>query len=444
MSVYRVSSSKSSDSIFPKVRPTLDLNFANSKTLDPRITFTRSSGGSYVGADGFIKYAGVNEPRFNHDPVTGESLGLLIEEQRTNLLTYSEAYLGNWSLSNLTISEETIAGPAGTIPYSKITLGVFGPPSSTTDYGSTASVSRTTTILSSGSLWTASVYVKAGTARYVYFAKQYLNSNIDGLYFDLQTGRISTGSSFPVSNGKIQNVGNGWYRISIYGTEVGPGGSNSVRIVPMTTFTPLFAANGLRLYTGNLETMYLYGVQYEAGFFPTSYIPTTSATVTRNADVASITGTNFSSWYNNSLGTFILNSKLLPGSGSQFGSGAETFINGSNTPNGLSIMPNYLNGGYARVEFPLNGDYNERGIGSNILNYSNEVKMAVAIQDNNVGLSVNGVSYNSITNKTIAQNVTAIRIGAGRSGANFLDGTISRLTYWPKRLPNSQLQALTR
>jgi hypothetical protein len=65
---------------FPNVLPTLDLDFANSKTLDPRIDFTRASGGSYVGADGLIKYAGVNEARFDHDPVTGESLGLLVEE----------------------------------------------------------------------------------------------------------------------------------------------------------------------------------------------------------------------------------------------------------------------------------------------------------------------------------------------------------------------------
>jgi hypothetical protein len=52
MSVYRVGGNKSSQNVFPSVRPTLDLDFANSKTLDPRITFTRASGGSYVGADG--------------------------------------------------------------------------------------------------------------------------------------------------------------------------------------------------------------------------------------------------------------------------------------------------------------------------------------------------------------------------------------------------------
>jgi hypothetical protein len=438
MSVYRVSSSKSSDSIFPKVRPTLDLNFANSKTLDPRITFTRSSGGSYVGADGLIKYAGVNEPRFDHDPVTGESLGLLIEEQRTNLLTYSEAHLGNWSLSNLTISEETIAGPAGTIPYSKITLGVFGPPSSTTDYGSTASVRRTTTILSSGSLWTASAYVKAGTARYVYFAKQYLNSSSDGLYFDLQTGRISTGSSFPVSNGKIQNVGNGWYRISIYGTEVGPGGSNSVQIVPMTTFTPLLAANGLRLYTGNRETMYLYGVQYEAGFFPTSYIPTTTAAVTRAADVAQITGTNFSSWYNQSQGTVFTSTKLLSSAADDKDYGAY-FAAGSDTA--TRIRHDYAGAGGVLTGLNIYSDAASL-VGNATLTFSSTVRRtASAVQAGNIAFSANGAiatSTSTLMPSTVDRLFLTGRLGSG------LNKTIARLTFWPKRLPNAQLQALTR
>jgi hypothetical protein len=72
-------SSNTTELNYPKVRPTLDLNFARVKELYPIITFTRASGGSYVGADGLIKLAGVNEPRFDHDPYTGESLGFLVE-----------------------------------------------------------------------------------------------------------------------------------------------------------------------------------------------------------------------------------------------------------------------------------------------------------------------------------------------------------------------------
>ena len=69
---------------YPSIRPTLDLNFAATKTLDRRITFTRDSVGTYTDETGYVKYASNNVPRFDHDPTTGESLGLLIEESRTN------------------------------------------------------------------------------------------------------------------------------------------------------------------------------------------------------------------------------------------------------------------------------------------------------------------------------------------------------------------------
>ena len=74
--------------------PSLMLNFAREKSLEDQIsgkdliTFTRSSVGTYVGADGLIKTAAADEPRFDHD-ANGNCLGLLIEEQRTNLITQS-------------------------------------------------------------------------------------------------------------------------------------------------------------------------------------------------------------------------------------------------------------------------------------------------------------------------------------------------------------------
>jgi len=77
---------------FPNIRPSLDLRFALAKKLDPRITFTRGSTGTYFGSDGLMRTAAANEPRFDHDPVTGQSLGLLVEESRQNLLTYSNDY----------------------------------------------------------------------------------------------------------------------------------------------------------------------------------------------------------------------------------------------------------------------------------------------------------------------------------------------------------------
>ena len=73
---------------YPTIKPSLNLNFARSRALDPRITFTRASVGTYVGRDGLIKTASENEPRFDHDPETLESLGLLLEEPRTNIAEY--------------------------------------------------------------------------------------------------------------------------------------------------------------------------------------------------------------------------------------------------------------------------------------------------------------------------------------------------------------------
>jgi hypothetical protein len=67
------------------LRPSLNLDFANSKQLDPRITFYRNSIATYYDSKGILRYANHNEPRFDHDPVTGESKGLLIEETEDNI-----------------------------------------------------------------------------------------------------------------------------------------------------------------------------------------------------------------------------------------------------------------------------------------------------------------------------------------------------------------------
>ena len=110
---------------FPEEGPTLNLNFAGSRTLDPRITFTRtqttSNGSTYMGRDGLIKYAGPDEPRFDHRYVNGEieSLGLLIEEMRQNLLDYS-ANFNNWSKVRSYISGVNVLSPDGTETANKL------------------------------------------------------------------------------------------------------------------------------------------------------------------------------------------------------------------------------------------------------------------------------------------------------------------------------------
>ena len=78
--------------LYPTVRPTLNLDFAKTKVLDPRITYTRASTATFVGSNGLIQTAASGAARFDHNPTTGESLGLLVEEARTNRVTYSEQF----------------------------------------------------------------------------------------------------------------------------------------------------------------------------------------------------------------------------------------------------------------------------------------------------------------------------------------------------------------
>lgn len=98
------------------------MNFAKTKVLDPRIAFIRNSGGSYVGPDGLIRYAGVNEPRFDHDPVTGESLGLFIEKEGNNsVLQSSNINSTYWSSRRLVFDTNSEIAPDGTLTATKIT-----------------------------------------------------------------------------------------------------------------------------------------------------------------------------------------------------------------------------------------------------------------------------------------------------------------------------------
>ena len=110
---------------YPSRRPTLDLNFAATKTLDRRITFTRDGQGTYVGEDGLVKYATNNTPRFDHNPTTGESLGLLIEEARTNILGLTSNLAGdsgtNWDGVGGSISVNQTTAPDGTTTAASFT-----------------------------------------------------------------------------------------------------------------------------------------------------------------------------------------------------------------------------------------------------------------------------------------------------------------------------------
>lgn len=254
----------------PTIRPSLDLDFANSKMLDPRITFSRANTASYYDSDGLLKYAAINQPRFDHNPATGESLGLLIEEPRTNILTYTEDFSATvWGKGNTYISVNATTAPDGTFTADKFYADA-------TNAGHFLAYNLGT--LSAGT-YTISLYVKSAGSTKGYFQIYSANGNAS-VEFDLTSGIYNAAAGV---NATKQDVGNGWYRFSITGTF--PAEGAAVYIVARDS-------SGNFSYTGDgYSGFYIWGAQIEQASFATSYIPS-KQTFTSRASTATYTDVN--------------------------------------------------------------------------------------------------------------------------------------------------------
>jgi hypothetical protein len=232
MSKFKVSSSKSSILSYPTAKPELSLDFVNTpEGIDPAYSFTRNSAATYVGPDGFIKTAAVNQPRFDFDPVTGDVKGLLVEESRTNLLTYSTTFDVAWTDTNITRNTTTALAPDGTNSALRVTAG-----------NDNATIIRNSAVGSTNTR-TFSIYLRRVSG----------SGNIQFTW--------NGGSSWVTIT---QSITNTWSRFILI--------TNSVN-----------HRVGLRIVTTG-DSIELWGSQLEVGFSVSSYIPTTTTTVTRQPD----------------------------------------------------------------------------------------------------------------------------------------------------------------
>jgi len=272
---------------FPAISPSLNLNFARSKTLDPRITFSRTSTATRVNEQGLVEVVSADIPRFDHEYENGviKSLGLLVEEERSNLLTYS-ADFNNWSKIRSYISGVNVISPDGTESANKIVE----------DNSLGTHYVRKLPTVSADAVCAISVYVKSAQrsqfAIHTYGSNGW-NASLTAIY-DLPTGNI-TGTN--AENCTINAVGNGWYRATYIATKNSTSGTANVDFYT--------ALNGNVSYQGdNSSGIYLWGAQLEEGAFPTSYIPTTASTATREPDRAVIEGSNFTDIFNTNFNNF--------------------------------------------------------------------------------------------------------------------------------------------
>ena len=400
---------------YPTVLPTLDLDFANSKTLDPRITFTRASGGSYVGADGYIKFAGVNEARFDHNPSTGESLGLLVEEARTNLFLRSQDLLTSPNLSGATLGD-----------FFTSTVDALPSPSGSTNetvkFVSTPTTSQGLFLRQGGLSLTAQTYT---VSVYVYVPTQAGVTNWQMLW-DYADSADSVQTT-------TQTTFDRWVRISAPTT-----------LTSTRSFIDFkFRINNSGAPTTSGITLYAWGAQLEAGAFPTSYIPTEASTRTRAADNASITGKNFSEWYRPDEGTLFAQFKSELSITNNIWSinnyPATTFATTTNyfrllTLSNIIHTQYYVGGTNLYPQFSLAN------------NNSQKVTQSYNINSSPIISALNGtIGTGSGNIYATSPGFNQLEFGKNTDARTTIGQyTISRLTYYPKRLTNSQLQALTK
>jgi hypothetical protein len=413
---------------FPEEGPTLNLNFAGSRTLDPRITFTRTSSATFMGRDGLVKIAPANSARFDHryNSTTGEveSLGLLVEGARTNLVTNSQG-TGmddpNWGTNSNSViiqTNSTIA-PDGTLTANKVSASTV----SELHLFNSNIFSAT-----SGTTYTFSCFFKPEELSWVYFRTGGTPFGSNGFIFNITDGSLGVQVNTLDSSPIIVKYPNNWYKISITKTATSTGNGLLQIIVPNGNSTSIFSGD-------EISGFYVWGAQVEVGAFPTSYIPTTTSTVTRTADDASITGSNFSSWYNQSEGTIFLSGKSITPSTYYSIEQGRSSVNNSIL---LGVAPSNLT---FRVRGP-----SATTQASFVLSPAETTKKYIGTYKlDSFNAAADGViSGNDDTSGTPPSPQDNLKIGYNGTANSTMNGTISQLTYYPNRLSNSQLITLTK
>jgi len=406
--------------------PTLNLQFALNKTLTPVAgpapSFSRASTGTYFNASGVLTSASINTPRFDHVYSGGQwvSRGLLIEEQRTNGFLRSNEFsnAATWFTSNNLVSTDSTTSPDGTIAF-KVTP--------TTSSSAEKNIFQLATI--ANSLNTHSIYVKSGTQNFIQL--MFTGGDTNYANFNISSG-VTGNKSAGVSSSTISDVGNGWYRISVTLTNSGASGFAIFWINSLT--------DGRAPSTTSTGSIYLFGAQYEIGSFPTSYIGTTTSSVTRSADVCQITGTSFGSMWNQGEGSVVAEWDARRNSGGQFtvywardAASSNTVLHtGREALSPPGVRFTVVSGASVSAEI-INAGFPDPGV---------QTKTAGCYKVNDFAYAYNGNLVGTDTLGAVPVNPTDILIGSDPY-SNYLNGHIAKLIYYPARLTNTKLQQLS-
>jgi hypothetical protein len=397
----------------------VDLDFENNRLWTPGggensdfttyLSISRASTAYATNSAGTLTSFGTHTLRIT-------DLGLLVEGARTNLILRSqEAENAAWNSNNAltTTGVDAIAAPDGTttadkiIPNTAVTAHYLGQNGITT---------------SAATAYSMSIYVKAAGYGFVGIAFTD-NTDTHSVRVNLTNGGI-LGAADPdyllADVQSVETLDSGWYRIRITKNSAAATANAAVFIFPLDT-SGRMALDG---FAGDdTSGIYVWGIQFEAGAFASSYVPTTGASATRAADAITITGTAQSTI--NAAAASIVG---------QVKDGALSAAANLVDSNGTNVLGfNASNNAIASIISTLTT--------GNTATHTTTEKLGLGWNASGRSLVLNG---GTVATDAIAQTPSATqRLGSASGSSNFIYGYVERLTLWNSRLGDSQLQIAT-
>jgi hypothetical protein len=354
---------------------------------------------------------------------------LLLEPQAIALNHFSESFDNSyWQLkTDVTISANTTdtIDPSGYYGADKITE------TATTARHRVASGTATLAAVNN----TASVFMKKGTARYGFVT--FSASTIFTIVVDLEDGTItSTSTSGTIVAQKVENYGNGWYRISVTGLSATSGSVlYALQFGSAGSATPSYTGN-IPSFAGSASNyLYAWGANLTAGAYATSYIPTLGAAVTRVADAASKTG--ISSLIGQTEGTLFVEVTINS-------TGLDQNIelgNGTNA-NRINLRLTGTNSFQLVIVQAASVVFNQTAVAT--FAQGQNLKIAAVYKSGAVTqMFVNGVSVLTGTAGTITGSLSGIFTYLAGSETAFLNSPVKQILVFPTALTDTQAIQLT-
>jgi hypothetical protein len=381
------------------------------------VDVTRAGVATFVGSNGLIQSATADTQRIDYSTGTA---GLLVEESRQNLCRQSEDLsVSPWNLG----AGGAITTNAWVAPDGQTTGDIF-------TMGTDASVPSQFITISSSTTYVFSFYINKPLTTVAFLRLRFSNATSSvSVYLNMSTLTFGSYGS-GVSNGVVTQVSSDVYRVSVQVTYGATDGGNR-----LVGFSGTTTSGGLTGDAG--KDIAAWGMQFEQGAFPTSYIPTEATAVTRNADVATMTGTNFSDWFNASEGTFAATGVL---GGNSINRDLIVASDGT-TSNTISIR--WASGSQAQYSVFDTGALQANIAPGGYSTLNTSYKRVCGYKTNNFAQGINGTLVGTDTLGTVPV-VDRLNIGASGSAVANLNGWVSSIYYWPQKLTNAEIAAFSK